>query len=191
MTGMAGAHSRYTSACTAGGQPCQAEHRAPLQLWWIARRMLDTSGYTTAQTDDLRRWAGILIDALLVFQEQTAHLPGSHGHHWQRQLAATTQQRLRPVTGRLDARIWLVHARHRTQTRPDPTLDRRLYRTWIPHLCTAVRALIADSGTAAVQAKHDPATASRLLQARHTLQHACHRLNANTHPSPKPRQPKR
>ncbi|WP_324788333.1 hypothetical protein [Streptomyces sp. H51] len=134
----------------------------------------------------------MMIDAILAFHDDLAELPGPHARSWQLGLASATERCLRPLTGGLPARRWLVHARHRTQTRPHPTLDRQIYESWIPHLTAALRGLIGEAAAAAGQAKRarQPAAMTHLLRARHNLQHACRHLNqrgrSDNVPSPTP-----
>ncbi|WP_371666647.1 hypothetical protein OG985_46000 [Streptomyces sp. NBC_00289] len=182
MTSPAGAQPDNAGSCTtaASGMPCGAEDAARSQLWWTVHQAAGGPGRMPAHTDRLRRWSGLLIDALLAFHDDMTRLPGSQARIWQLRLALTTEQRLRPVTGGIPAHRWLVHARHRTQTRPNPTLDRRLYQSWIPHLVAAVRDLINETAAAiahTANTEQDPATTVHLLQARHILQHTCRHLN--------------
>ncbi|MFE5549930.1 hypothetical protein ACFQ71_40025 [Streptomyces sp. NPDC056534] len=136
----------------------------------------------------------MLIDALLTFHDDMMHLTGGHACLWQRRLALVTEQNLRGLTNGLPSPRWLVHARHRTQTRPVHTLDRRLYEAWIPQLVAAVSDLISQTAAAAAQSTHtwnDTATTARLLRARHGLQHACLRLNLPNQPNTAMLRPRR
>ncbi|MCX5233401.1 hypothetical protein [Streptomyces sp. NBC_00233] len=166
---------------TVGIAKCLAGQLASQQLDWLTKSLTDSPVRVPAQTDTLRRWTGCLIDAAIDFHDDVARLPGQHALHWRHQLVLVTEERLRTITGPLSVLRWLVHARHRTQIRgAAPTLDRQLYRTWLPHLIAAVCDLISYSAAAAAQATlsgQEPATAAHLLQAHHTLQHACLRLN--------------
>ncbi|MGW8355505.1 hypothetical protein [Streptomyces wedmorensis] len=173
-------YSAVICATITGGATCAAEEVARSQLWWTARLAAGGSDHLPVLVDTLRRWSGVLIDALLAFHDGMAHPPGPEARFWQRHLAMSTEERLQPVTGGLPAHRWLVHARHRTQIRPHPTHDRQLYHSWIPHLVDAVRGLIGDIAAIVahlVRTGQDPATTTQLLQARHTLQHSCRNLN--------------
>ncbi len=172
--------SGHTATCsTSASRRCGVEEAAHNQLWWTACKAAGGPGRVPPPTDDLRRWCGQLIDAILAFSHDIARLPGPCTRFWQSQLTLIIENGLSSVTGGLPAHRWLVHARQRTQTRPHPSLDRRLYQHWIQTLVTVVRDLISQAGTAAAhpaRTRPDP-TATHLLQARHTLQHACRRLN--------------
>ncbi|MGW3916979.1 hypothetical protein ACWEBX_36590, partial [Streptomyces sp. NPDC005070] len=51
------------------GTRCHVAEVTPSQLWWTARQAIETPDRKPAQTDDLRRWAIILIDGLLDFRK--------------------------------------------------------------------------------------------------------------------------
>jgi hypothetical protein len=158
---------------------CGAEEAAHVQLWWTDCHATDAPGRVPALTDHLRRWSSMLIDAILDFHNNMKALGGPHGHEWQQQMLLATEECLQPVTHGLPAHHWLVHARHRTQTRTSPSRDRRLFKAWTPHLVAAARDLIGQSGAAAAQvvrSGNDQVTATHLLRARHALLHACSRL---------------
>ncbi|MCX2185729.1 hypothetical protein KV205_35280 [Streptomyces sp. SKN60] len=164
----------------AGGAACAAEEAARSQLWWTAHLAAGGSGHVSVHVDTLRRWSGVLIDALLAFHDNMTHLPGPEARFWQRHLVTSTEERLQPVTSGLLIRRWLVHARHRTQSRIYPRHDKQLYQSWVPHLVVAVRDLIGDIAAIVAHMIHtgqDPATIAHLRQARHILQHACCHLN--------------
>ncbi|WP_406053926.1 hypothetical protein OG462_42940 [Streptomyces sp. NBC_01077] len=144
-------------------------------------------------TEDLRQWSGVLIDGLIAYRDDVIRLSGQQAGFWQMRLILAIEKYLQPVLGGLPARRWLVHARHRTHARPGPAVDRQLYQVWVPHLVFTVREIIAETAVVAaraIRADEEPVTAAHLLQARHTLQHACRRLN-DPPPDPKPARRKR
>lgn len=169
-----------TCTISSGGLLCGAEKMAHSQLWWTARQAAGGQGRIPPFTESLRRWSGVMIDAILAFHEDMTRLPGPQARFWQARLALFTDQSLRPITGGLPARRWLVHARHRTQAHASPARDRQLYQSWVPHLVAAVLELMRQTATAAAhitRTRQAFATAAYLQQARHNLQHACRHLN--------------
>ncbi|MEU9139520.1 hypothetical protein AB0D33_26790 [Streptomyces sp. NPDC048404] len=171
--------ARRCRAATTGIR-CQAAEAAPSHLWWTARQVVETPDRKPAQTDDLRRWASILIDGLLAFQEDVKEFQGWQARLWQLQMTSAVQQHLRPISSDLPAHRWLVHARHRIQVRPGSAVDRELYLLWVPHLVEAVRDLVGRTAAAAAHAASSDDGAgisSHLMHARHGLLHACQYLN--------------
>ncbi|MFF2363842.1 hypothetical protein ACFVU0_14170 [Streptomyces sp. NPDC058122] len=176
------AHSR-TCHTRPHGVACEVDAAARYQLWWTAQQSAGRSERPPVQADHLRQWAGVLIDALLGFDDDMLRLPGPQADVWQRRLAFSTRHRLSPITGNLPTRRWLVHARQRTQIRLALPTDRRLYQLWVPHLVEAVRGLVVQSAAAAAQSRQseeDPGVTAHLLNARHDLLHACQDLNRHT-----------
>lgn len=182
MTGIAGGQPEAPEGCTpaASGGRCELETAARSQLWWVARQAVSGPGQVPSHADTLRRWSRLLIDALLAFHSDLPDLPNPQARLWRLRLDQTIERRLKPVTGGLPARQWLVHAHHRTQSRPHPARDRQLYQSWIPYLVAVARDLIGETAAAARHTARtgDSATTTHLLQARHALQHACHHLKA-------------
>ncbi|MEU4171765.1 hypothetical protein AB0F46_33400 [Streptomyces sp. NPDC026665] len=176
------AHSR-TCHARPNGVACDVDASARYQLWWTAQQAAGRTERSPVQADHLRQWAGILIDALLGFDDDMLRFPGQDAEVWRRRISFSTRHRLSPITGNLPTRRWLVHARHRTQIRlPLPT-DRRLYLLWVPHLVEAVRRLVEQTAAAAAQSRQsgeDPGVTAHLLTARHNLLHACQNLNRHT-----------
>lgn len=171
--------SADTLRCRAAatGPRCQAAKAAPSQLWWTARQAIETPDRKPAQTDDLRRWASVLIDGLLTFEEDVNAFQGRQARLWQLQMTHSVQQHLRPISGDLPAHRWLIHARHRTQVRPGAAVDRDLYLLWVPHLVEAVRDLVGRTAAAAAHSDDGTAMSTHLMHARHGLLHACQFLN--------------
>ncbi|MET8412947.1 hypothetical protein ABZV34_33595 [Streptomyces sp. NPDC005195] len=161
------------------GVGCEAEVAAGYQLWWTAQQAAEQPGRPPAQADHLRQWAGILIDALLGFEEDMAQFPGRHADIWRQRMSSSTRQRLHPITENLPTARWLVHARHRTQIRLPLSADRRLFLLWVSHLAEAVHGLVDQTAAAAAQSKQssDPVLTAYLLNVRHNLLHACQHLN--------------
>ncbi|MGW3917199.1 hypothetical protein ACWEBX_37760 [Streptomyces sp. NPDC005070] len=176
------AHS-HTCPARPHGVACDVDAAARYQLWWTAQQTAGRPERPPVQADHLRQWAGVLIDALLGFDDDMRHFPGQEADAWRRRMSFSTRHRLSLITGNLPTRRWLVHARQRTQIRlPLPT-DRRLYLLWVPHLVEAVRSLVGQTAAAAAQSRQsgeDPGITAHLLNTRHNLLHACQHLNRHT-----------
>ncbi|MFE8013949.1 hypothetical protein ACFU3O_14550 [Streptomyces antibioticus] len=165
------------------GAACDIERVARHHLWSTAQKAAGRTGGPPAQADDLRQWAGILIDALLGFEDDMARCPGSDAGTWRRRMSSCARYHLHPLTGSLPTERWLVHARHRTQIRHPLPVDRRLFQFWVSHLVQAVGALVAQSAAAAEQSARsgeNRRVSTHLLNARHDLLHACRHLNRHT-----------
>ncbi|MEU0785404.1 hypothetical protein ABZ341_27960 [Streptomyces sp. NPDC006173] len=171
--------SRFCHA-RSSGVACDAEAAARYQLWWTAQQAAEQAGRPPAQADHLRQWAGVLIDALLAFEDDMAQFPGPHADIWRQRMSLSTRHRLQPITENLAAKRWLVHARHRTQIRLPLSTERRLFLLWVSHLAEAVLGLIGQTAAAAAQSRKsggDPGVTAYLLNVRHNLLHACQHLN--------------
>ncbi|MFE4698764.1 hypothetical protein ACWCPD_33405 [Streptomyces sp. NPDC001935] len=185
MTSTLGTSSARSRTCPARLQnvACDVDAAARHQLWWTAQQTAGQPERPPVQADHLRQWAGVLIDALLGFDDDIQRLPGPQADVWRRRMSFSTRHRLSPVTGNLPTRRWLVHARQRTHIRLALPTDRRLYQLWVPHLVDAVRGLVGQSAAAAAQSRRseeDPGVTAHLLNARHNLLHACLHLNRHT-----------
>lgn len=172
-------HSGFCHA-RSSGVACDAEAAARYQLWWTAQQTAERAGRPPAQADHLRQWAGVLIDALLAFDDGMARFPGPHADIWRQRMSSSTRHHLQPLTESLPTQRWLVHARHRTQIRLPLSTDRRLFLLWVSHLAEAVLGLIGQTAAAAAQSRQSGGpleVTAYLLKVRHNLLHACQHLN--------------